>query len=118
MALPLSNTTITVSRPASDATAGDWVDGYDANPPALAEVQSGVAAMIPPPSASARLAGGDRVVYNATMQCDPCDLQNADIVTDDASGNQWTVLWVTPVAGFLGFDHLTVGLRMVEGFTP
>jgi hypothetical protein len=75
-----------------------------------------VRAVIGPPSASARIVGGDRVVENVTMQADPCDLIRGDIVLD-ANGQTWTVLWVTHFSQF-AFDHVSAGLRIVVGAVP
>ena len=106
--IPFSTTAITVTRVPEDETR----DGYDPTPPPVT-VATAVRAVIPPPSPSDQLAGGERVDYNSTMRCDPCDIQQDDTVLD-GQGNQWRVLNVTPVSAFF-LDFLNVSLRRVTG---
>lgn len=113
MALPLNTTEISIRRTVETT---DWYDGYDADPPSPQVIATGVRAVISPPSGSARLIGGDRIVYNSQLRCDPCDLQAQDTVTD-AAGNDWTVLTVSTLDTF-GFSFMSADVRMVTGAAP
>ena len=117
MAIPLSQTTVTIMRVYPDPSIVGLADGYAPNPPAARVVQTGVRAVLPPPNDSSRLVGGDRIVKNLQMQCDPCDLEAEDTVTDELNGTVWTVLWVNEIRSF-GFCHTTAGLRLVTGAAP
>lgn len=107
--LAFAKDSITITRTVEDET----IDGYDPNPPTPAQVATGVRATIGAPSAQANLVGGDRIVTNAQMVCDLCDIQAADTVTDQ-NGVVWTVLTAVPQIGF-AMDHIAVALRLVEG---
>ena len=113
MTIPFNTTTITVTR-VEEPTG--WYDDYQANPPAPTTVIAGVRAVISPPSGTAKLIGGDRIVYNAQLRCDPCDLQPQDTVTD-TNGTAWTVLTVSEITGF-GTQFMNANVRMVEGAAP
>ena len=110
MAISFAKDRITISRLPVDQTD---VDEYDADQPLPVQVATNVRATIGLPSAAPNLVGGDRIVYNATMVCDPCNIQQGDTVRD-AQGTLWTVLTVVPQVG-LGLDHYTVALRLVTG---
>lgn len=90
----------------------DETDGYDP-PPAPTLIASNVRAVIPPPSGVAQLGGGDRVTYEATMSCDPVDLQPADTVTSD-DGTTWTCITARHFAAF-GISMVQARLRLVSG---
>jgi hypothetical protein len=108
MAIPFAKDLIDISR-VDDST----VDGWDDNPPTPIQTASGVRAVVSLPSAAPNLVGGDRIVYNATMTCDLCDLQANDTVTD-SQGTQWRCLTVVTQIG-LGLDHMAANLRLVSG---
>lgn len=110
--IPFATTTITISRVVP--TSGTE-DGYDANPAAPTQIATGVRAVISTPTASARLSGGDRVVYTASMRSDPVSLQSADTVTA-ADGTVWVCLWAREQTG-VGLDFTLAELRMVTGAT-
>ena len=107
--IPFAKDRITISR----VPGSEDVDGYDPVTTHNAQVATNIRATIGLPSAAPNLVGGDRIVTNATMQCDPCDIQPNDVITD-AQGTVWTVLTVVPQVGF-GLDHYTVALRLVTG---
>jgi hypothetical protein len=107
----MNTTTVTVNRivdPNPDT------DGYDANQPSARQIETDVRAAVVPPSGTVRLIGGTRVIYSATLQCDVCDIQPQDTITDEQTMLDWTVLWVTQINA-LGFDHMHAQLRRVEG---
>lgn len=112
--IPLATDSITITR-VVDATD---VDPYDppASHPVPATVASNVRAVISTPMASTKLTGGDRVVYTATLRCDPVDLQVGDKVTNAVDGNAWIVMWVKPQSG-LGLTFMLANLRLVQGAT-
>ena len=109
MAIPFAKDLVAVSR----VPEGVDVDGYDEDVPRPSQIATRVRATIGLPSAAPNLVGGDRIVYNATMVCDPCDIRENDSVVD-AQGTRWVVLTVVPQVG-LGLDHYTVALRLVTG---
>ena len=106
--IPLATTTITVSR----VEATD-VDPYDAAQPSPTTIASGVRAVVGTPSASVALSSGDKVVYAASLRCDPVDVQPGDTVTD-STGTAWTVLWAREVNA-VGLDFMEGQLRLVQG---
>lgn len=112
MAIPLSLLTIQVQRSTPIASDDDIADGYDAAGAAVI-VASGVRAVIGQPSASVVLAGGDRVVFSATFNSDPCDIQPGDTVVA-SDGTRWIALWSRFSGGF-GLDHQEGELRLVQG---
>lgn len=111
--IPFNTSTGTVTR-VEDA---DTVDPYDpvdqhAAPTTIAE---NVRAVISPPGGTAKLIGGDRVVHDATLTCDPTDLQPGDTWID-SGGLTWTVLYASQINA-LGVVHTTARLRLVTGST-
>jgi hypothetical protein len=113
MAIPLSTTLVTITRPTFPSTSPS-PDPYDSTP-TLTVIASGVRATIAPPtSATVRLVGGDRDVYNSKLICDPTPVAVDDTVTDTVTGNVWTVLWVQ-ASPQLGLSHTIAGIRLVTG---
>ena len=111
MPIPVASTQIMVSR--NSDLARD-IDEYEATPPPPQEIVRDVRAVISLPSGSNRLTGGDRIVYNARLTCDVCDLQPMDLVTDQNSGDVWTCMWVRTF-GLFGLKHQVAQLRQVSG---
>ena len=107
--IPFAKDIVTVSR----VMNSDIEDMYDPAPARRSQVASNVRAVITIPSAVATLTGGDRIVFNATMTCDPIDIQPNDVVIDQG-GYEWRTLTVTHPRAF-GFDHMVVQLRLVTG---
>lgn len=109
MAIPLATTTVTVTRVPPDATR----DGYDA-PPAPVTVASGIRATISGPKSRVNLAGGQRVVSDASFHTDPADIQPGDTLTDATSGRAYSVLWAQQRYE-LGLGYCYGDLRIVSG---
>jgi hypothetical protein len=111
--IPFNTTTVTVER----TVVPQDEDGYaDTSAFPSTEVASSVRAVISTPEVNTILSGGDRIVYNAQMRCDPCDIQQEDEVTDDTTGTEWVVLNVVPQSAF-ALQFLIVSLRLVTGAT-
>jgi hypothetical protein len=111
--IPVATTRVTIQR---RQTKNDVdVDGYEADPPPLNTVAEKIRAVIPGPSASVTLSGGDRVVYSSKLLTDVCDLQAADTLTE-SDGTQWVVLWARHQKG-LGLEHMVGEVRLVTGAT-
>lgn len=110
MSIPLATTTVTITRSSVPADT----DGYDPNPAGPALVKEGVPAVVSLPGGAPVLVGGDRIVYNTRLTCDPVDLQANDLVTDDIEGTTWVCLWARQSIG-LGLDHTVASLREVTG---
>jgi hypothetical protein len=106
MSIPLSTTTITISRKRDDD------DPYDT--PTVRPVANGIRAVIGSPSGRDRVIGGDQSAIVAKLDCDVCDLRHYDYVTDDRTTVEYAVVWVTERQG-LGLDHLEAGLTAVTG---
>lgn len=112
MAIPLALVTLTVQRVTPVAGDDGQFDGYD-SAPAPSTIASGIRAVIGQPSANVVLTGGDRVVYSATFDADPCSIQPGDTIID-SSGTVWSALFSTTIRG-LGLDHTRGELRLVTG---
>lgn len=110
--IPLATTKISVTRVQLDPTI-DPTKAGDVTPTIIAK---GVRAVIDTPTASNKLSFGDRIVYTARLTCDPCDLQENDIITDSADGTEteWRVMWTRTSIG-LGINHRVAQLRMITG---
>lgn len=113
MAIPLALVTLTIQRVTPVAGDDGIYDAYDSGQPAPVTIASGIRAVIGQPSASVVLTGGDRVVYSATFDCDPADVQPADTIID-STGTVWVVEWARLVSG-LGLSHVNGSLRLVLG---
>lgn len=110
--IPLATTTVHVTR----TYAGDSVDDPYTDPVTAYVTASNVRAVIRIGGGSAKLVGGQRVVYPATLYCDPCDVLPGDTVTDDTLAQDWFVLEARQ-RNHIGFAFVEVGLRGVEGAT-
>lgn len=109
LGIPFATTTIVVTRQPENAD----VDDYDVPTSSPITVASGVRAVIGQTSANDVLVGGERINYNGSMRCDPCDMEPGDTVTDSA-GLVWTVLNVVPQQSF-ALSVYVVALRRVTG---
>lgn len=105
--IPLATTSVSTTR--ADRT----VDAYDPDQ-AVTAIASGIRAVIHAGGGTVRLVGGQRVVNPATVTCDPFDLRAGDTMTDDQTGQTWTVLAVSSYPQ-LGLGHLQASLRSTEG---
>lgn len=111
--IPLNTSTITVTR-IEDASTTDPYDPA-ADHPAPTTIASGVRAVISPPSGTAKLVGGDRVVYEAALRCDTTAILPGDVVVD-SGGLTWTVLFASQISA-LGMTFTSGKLRLVTGAT-
>lgn len=113
MTIPLATQRITVTR---------VEDGVDIDPyappsahPAPTTIATNVRSVISTPSGGTKLVGGERVVNNTQLRCDPIDLQPGDVV-DDGQGNVWTVLNVSQMNA-LGQKFTIASMRTTTGAT-
>lgn len=104
--IPLATTTIAILRP----RAG--VDAYD--PQAHRTIRRGIRAHIGAPSGRDRHIGGDQSTITDHLDADPCDLQHADRVRDETTGDLFDVVWVRSRQGF-GLNHVAAGLTQTVG---
>lgn len=113
MAIPLATTTITVTRSLLDATA----DPYDAVTATPTDVAENVRAVIGSPSGFDSQRGqSHQEDVTHRLNSDPVALQPGDMIVDDVTGDEYTVVWArTRVA--LGVDHTVADLRQVTGLT-
>lgn len=114
--IPLATTSITAQRWALAVSTDpdNPTDPYDATAETETTPAKCVRATISQPSASVALSGGTETVFSATLACDPCDLQQDDLITDNSDGTIWRVLW-TRDYGTFGLGHMTAQLRMISG---
>ena len=104
--IPLATTTVTVSRSSQDGTKDlrstiTW-----------STYAAGVRAHIGEPAGVETVAGGSREDVAFRLDCDPCAIRHDDRVTDDSTGEVYTVEWVKQREG-LGLDHTVAQLRQV-----
>lgn len=111
--IPFATSIGTVTR-VEDATDRDPYDP-PSDHPAPTTIASGVRAVISPPTGTARLVGGTRIVYDAKLTCDPTDLQQNDVWID-SGGLTWTVLSASQINA-IGLRFTAAQLRLVEGAT-
>ena len=120
--IPFATTTISIIRSTLSVTE----DPYDppwtmggTDPmypnPGSSVIVSGIRAVVSVPTANTILTIGDRIVYTSKLTCDPCDLQEADLVTE-SSGRIWTCLGPTPFGAFF-ISGMEAQLRLVEGLS-
>jgi len=107
--IPISLTTVTVSRVTPDSTR----DGYDPQP-APTTISSGVRAVIGNPGGSQNITAGDRTVVTFPFTTDPADITADDTLTDDVTGTTYRVMWARARTG-LGLDHIEGECEQVEG---
>ncbi len=105
MTLPVSTTTITVSR---GNASGDAYDGQT-----FTTVYTGIRAVIGSPSGSEINAGGSSEQQTARLNCDPILLKHTDRVTDDETGIVYEVTFTARRLG-LGLDHTVAELVVVK----
>lgn len=116
MAIPFNTTYITIIR-STIPPQQDKYDPIDLLPnPATKLVITGIRAVVTVPSMSTNLIAGQKVDFNTTLTCDPCDLRSGDIVTESA-GYIWTVLSAEPFAAFF-ISGMKASMRRVTGFAP
>jgi hypothetical protein len=106
MALPLWTTVVNVLRPPVG-------DPYEVSDTAAVSVAT-VNAHISSPSGHSNEIGGQQEVVEFRLDCDLCDLRHTDLVRDVTTARTYSVAWVAKRVG-LGLDHMTAGLRVVEG---
>lgn len=109
--IPLETHRISVLRSITNPD----VDGYEENQPEQVTVFADIRAVLSPPTSSTRLVGGDRVVNNGQLRCDPVDVRPQDTV-DDGRGSQWTVLDVSQIDA-VGLKFTICSIRIVSGNT-
>lgn len=108
MSIPLSTTTITVSRSDQDGTKDrrstlTWSTLY-----------AGVRAVIGSPSGVETVAAGSAETVGWRLDADPMPLmRHADRVTDDVTGDVYEVVWVRQRYG-LGLAHTVAELRQTS----
>lgn len=117
--ITVATTTIKVehSDQAIDDIQDPWGEGYDTPsdiPDVWNVVAEGVRAVIDAPTGTEG-GPGDTEVINFTLKCDPVILTFRDRVTDETSGQMYSVVWAVAQAGIFGLSHVTAGLRTIKG---
>jgi hypothetical protein len=104
--LPVTTTTVTITRPAGG-------DPYETG--ADSAVASGVAAHIGQPSGSEIARGGELERVDAVLLAAAgIDLLHTDEITDETTDATYRVAWVEHRQG-LGLDHVKAGLTRWDG---
>lgn len=113
MAIPFNTTLISIVR----STLPVLEDPYDSPSlypsPESTVIATGIRAVVSVPTANIALSIGDRVVYTSKLTCDPCDLEESDLVTE-SSGRIWVALGPTPFGAF-AISGMQCQLRLVQG---
>lgn len=107
--IPLATTTVTVSRPGSDA----YDDGYS-TVTAPTQVAAGVRAHLSAPAGSERVQGGQAETVEWRLSADPVDLRHGDTLVDDRTGDRFQVVWAR-TRNTLGLAHTVAGLTQSSG---
>jgi hypothetical protein len=115
MAIPFATTAITIIRSTLSVTADPYDSPAQYPNPDSTVIVTGIRAVVSVPTADTILTIGDRVVYTSKLTCDPCDLQEADLVTE-SSGRIWKCLGPTPFGAFF-ISGMEAELRLVEGLS-
>lgn len=106
--IPFSTTTVAVRRSDQDGTL-DLTDTLT-----WTDVRTGVRAVIGNPAGSEIQAGGSQSAVMLRLNCDPiADLDHADRIVDETTGQVYEVLWAVQRGG-LGLEHTVAGLQIVE----
>lgn len=112
MALPLSTTTVTVTRRVR-ASGQDLTRATPAAPTTVCP--AGTRAHIGQPSGRAPERAGQQETVDAVLHVDTTvELAQHDDVADAATGTAWRVIWARRRQG-LGLDHVEAGIRRVTG---
>lgn len=115
--IPFNTTLITIVRSLLPVTEDPYdpvtTPGYPN--PTSSVIVTGIRAVVSVPTANTILTIGDRIVYTSKLTCDPCDLREADLVTE-SSGRIWTCLGPTPFGAFF-ISGMEAQLRLVEGLS-
>jgi hypothetical protein len=108
--LPLTTTTVTVTRPANPS--GDYED--DDGEAQL--VATGLAVAITSPTGADSVVGGHQERVDAVLTTPPScpKLTHLDQVVDECTGDAYRIAWTRRRRG-LGLDHQTAGLVAVKG---
>lgn len=114
MAIPFSTSLITIVRSTLSATADPYDPPSTYPNPESVVVAVGIRAVVAPPSASVALTIGDRVVYTSRLICDPVDLREGDLVTENY-GRIWEALGPSPWGAF-ALSGTQATLRLVQGY--
>ena len=105
--IPLATTTVAVRRSDQDGTK-DLTDTL-----VWTDVRTGVRAVIGSPSGSEVRVRGSQSIVTHRLDCDPIDLDHADRIVDEQTGDVYEVLFATRRSG-LGLDHTVAALQIVQ----
>lgn len=116
MAIPISNTLITVERPADLSNVEPW--GGDAIPDPTVAAEDVRAVINVSVSLVAGATGpGDSESVRFTLLCDPVDLNYQDVVLDQVTGTRYAVTWAVQSPGIGGqLASTKAGLTTYQGF--
>lgn len=118
MSLPLATTTISVySRIQGDSPDVPYAAVTTAERKQLKI--SGVRAVLSIGKAGGSgneviVAGAQQAIAKFKLHCDPCDINNTDIVVDEITKQQYEILWVVEVQG-LGFNYMRGEVTFSKG---
>lgn len=118
MTLPITTTTVTVTRSARPATEDPYGDGYDApaaRDDSVSTVATSVPAVVSPAGGSGGSVGGTSEQIDARLVVNPCTIDAGDTVTDDLTGTAYRVVWAVPTTGVADLGHIAAGLVSVKG---
>ena len=116
--LPFFTSQISITRTRLSEVADPYDPPSDYPTPESQLVATNIRAVIAPPVANENLSIGGRIVYDARLNCEPCDIRDGDTVTELTGlgkGRVWTVLGPTPFEAFF-LSGMQATLRLVESF--
>lgn len=114
MPLPFSTSTITIVRSLFPTTEDPYDPPSSYPNPSTFVVAVGVPAVVGVPTINPTLTIGERVVYTSRLNCEPCDLQEGDFVTE-SYGRIFVALGPTPFGAFF-ISGMQATLRLVQSF--
>ncbi len=103
MGIPLSTTTISVSR-----TGAGYTEPYEGD--TWYVVDSAIPAVIDRPAGTLQQQGGQQNVATYGLKCDSTDLTYEDLVTDETTGRTFHVQWMIAYP-----DHIEAELYDTAG---
>lgn len=113
MGIPFNTSSIAIVRGLLSPTADPYDPPADYPNPSSYVVATGVRAVVGVPTPNVTLTIGDRIVYTSKLVCDPCDLQESDLVTL-SDGRIFVALGPTPFGAFV-ISGTQATLRLVSG---
>jgi hypothetical protein len=112
--IPVATHRIRVERPADASNVDPWESGAAGQPDIIAEHVRAVITVGAGRGAGVETGTSETVVFS--VLADPCDLTHLDVVTDEATGERYSVVWAVHSPGLAGLASVRAGLSTYAGF--